>query len=201
MPVKTLRKIQFANAFLATFLPLALVLLFGWFWLVPLINRGVSDQQHQLAETIAGQVELFLSVPESHIATIASLHPDDLNPENRRHVQHVIDTAVKMVPHLRSVYLVGANGRIEAVGITDDLKQVRQDLLGLDMTGNDLYRRARATKSPQWSETFLSVVGSGLSVAVALPSGPRVLIGEIDLAVLSTFLAKDIGVKRSVNCM
>jgi len=190
MPVKTLRKIQFANAFLATFLPLALVLLFGWFWLVPLINRGVSDQQHQLAETIAGQVELFLSVPESHIATIASLHPDDLNPENRRHVQHVIDTAVKMVPHLRSVYLVGANGRIEAVGITDDLKQVRQDLLGLDMTGNDLYRRARATKSPQWSETFLSVVGSGLSVAVALPSGPRVLIGEIDLAVLSTFLQK-----------
>ena len=190
MPVKTLRKIQFANAFLATFLPLALVLLFGWFWLVPLINRGVSDQQHQLAETIAGQVELFLSVPESHIATIASLHPDDLNPENRRHVQHVIDTAVKVVPHLRSVYLVGANGRIESVGITDDLKQVRQDLLGLDMTGNDLYRRARATKSPQWSETFLSVVGSGLSVAVALPSGPRVLIGEIDLAVLSTFLQK-----------
>jgi len=190
MPVKTLRKIQFANAFLATFLPLALVLLFGWFWLVPLINRGVSDQQHQLAETIAGQVELFLSVPESHIATIASLHPDDLNPENRRHIQHVIDTAVKVVPHLRSVYLVGANGRIEAVGITDDLKQVRQDLLGLDMTGNDLYPPGRATKSPQWSETFLSVVGSGLSVAVALPSGPRVLIGEIDLAVLSTFLQK-----------
>jgi len=166
------------------------VLLFGRLWLVPLINRGLSDQQQQLAESIAGQVELFLSIPESHIATIASLHPDDLNPENRRQFQHVIDAAVKVTPHLRSVYLVGANGRIEAVGITDAQQHVRQDLLGLDMTGNDLYRRARATKSPQWSETFLSVVGSGLSVAVALPSGPRVLIGEIDLAVLSTFLQK-----------
>ncbi len=190
MPVKTLRKILFANASLAIFLPLALVLLFGWLWLVPMINRGLSDQQHQLAQAIAGQVESFLAVPESHVSTIASLHPNHLSPENSKHVQHVIDAAVKVVPHLRSMYLVSAVGQVEAVGVSDDQQHVRQDLLGLDMTSNDLYRRARAARSPQWSETFLSVVGSGLSVAVAVPSGPRVLIGEINLAVLSTFLQK-----------
>lgn len=190
MPVKTLRKILFANASTAIFLPLALVLLIGWLWLMPMINRGLNAQQHQLAETIAGQVESFLTVPESHVSTIASLHPGDLTPENRRHVQHVIEAAVRVVPHLRSMYLVSAGGRVEAVGVMSDQQHVRQDLLGLDISGNDLYRRARAAKTPQWSETFLSLVGSGLSVAVAVPTGPRVLIGEIDLAVLSTFLQK-----------
>lgn len=191
MTTRTLRTILFANSALAIFLPLVLVLLSGWLWLVPLINRGLSAQQHQLAEAIAGQVQSFLSVAESHVTTIALLHPDDeLTPEQSRHIQHIMDAAVKTVPHLRSLYLVNADGRVRMVGIMEGTRVSRRDLQGLDMTGNGLFRNTRATGRLQWSETFLSVVGSGLSVAVAAPSGKRVLVGEIDLAELSSFLRK-----------
>ncbi|CAH2032406.1 sensor histidine kinase [Trichlorobacter ammonificans] len=191
MTTRSLRTILFANSALAIFLPLLLVLFFGWLWLVPLISRGVNAQQHQLAEAIAGQVESFLTVAESHVTTIARLHPEaELTAEYRRHVQHVIYAAVKSVPHLRSLYLVDADGRIGMVGLMEDARVSSADLQGLDMTGNDLFRQTRTTGNLQWSETFLSVVGSGLSVAVAAPSGPRVLIGEIDLAELSLFLRR-----------
>lgn len=195
MRSQSLRKILFANSSLAIFLPLVLVLLFGWLWLVPLINRGLNERQHQLAEAIASQVHSFLSVPESHVATIAQLHPDNLTPEHRKHVQHVIDASVRAVPHLRSMYLLNPAGQVESVAVMEDQGHARSDLLGLDMSRSDLFQRTRATGKTQWSETFLSVIGSGLSVAVAVPSGSRVLIGEIDLKELSLFLRKISGIR------
>lgn len=189
MRSRSLRQILFANTSLAIFAPLILVLLFGWLWILPTINRTLGEQQSQLALAIAGQVESFLAVAESHVTTIAQLHPDDLL-KNEIHVQHVMDRSVNSVPHLQSIYLVDADGHVRLVSIAGEANKARQDLMRLDMSRNGLFRKTVSSGKKQWSETFLSVVGSGISVAVALPSGPRVLIGEIDLKELSLFLKK-----------
>jgi PAS domain S-box-containing protein len=62
--------------------------------------------------------------------------------------------------------------------------------LGLDLSGNKFFLEVIKQGRPIWSDTFLSVIGGGLSVALAIPSKDRVVIGEIDLSRLTKFLKK-----------
>lgn len=185
-----LRLLLFRYALLVGGVPLFLTLTLAVFWLVPRAQSDLNRYQQQLAAAIATQVESYLATSHATVEAGAGLHAHDLGPHNIEHVQHVLETNVKTLQHLRSLYLVDPNGKILTVAIAKGTPQQHQELLGLDLSQNPLVQRVLKERKEQWSDTFLSVVGGDLSVALAVPSGDRVMVGEFELASLTRFLKR-----------
>jgi len=183
-----LRLILFRYALLIGGIPLALTVLMAVFWLVPRTKADLHRNQQQIAAAVSTQVESYLATSHATVETAAGLHVNDLNEHTIGHIQHVLETNVKTLQHLRSLYLVDGNGKIMTVAIAKGTQKQCQDLTGLDLSKNPLVVRVLKERKEQWSDTFLSVVGGGLSVALAVPSGKRVMVGEFELASLTRFL-------------
>jgi len=64
----------------------------------------------------------------------------------------------------------------------------QQELLGADLSRNPLFVTTVRQGTEQWSDSYLSIVGSAISVGLAVPLKDRVLIGELDLDLLSQYL-------------
>lgn len=188
MRSKPLRLILFNYALLVGGVPLLLTAILATFWLIPRAQSDLQRYQQQLAAAVATQVESYLATSRATVEAGAGLHVHDLDVHNIEHVQHVLETNVKTLQHLRSLYLVDPDGKIMTVAIAQGTAKQHKDLLGLDLSQNPLVARALKEGKEQWSDTFLSVVGGGLSVALAVPSGNRVMVGEFELASLTRFL-------------
>jgi len=80
-----------------------------------------------------------------------------------------IATNLQLLKRLRAMYLVDATGRVRAVGVSNMSKALQGDLLGLDLSVTNFSRRRAPAADGTVVRHFLSVVGGGLSVAVAMP--------------------------------
>jgi HAMP domain-containing protein len=185
MAVQPLRNILSFQSVLVAVLPFVLTATLGAFWLFPHFKADIETPQHQTAAAIGLRVESYLTEPMNVIRGIAALPLDHYL--ELHDIQAILDTQRRLAQALRSVYLVGGNGRVIAVSLRDNQRQ-QQDLMGLDLSGNRLFKEVQNEGTGVWSDTFLSIVGGGISVALAEPSGPMTVIGEIDLSLLSSHL-------------
>ncbi|ACD94261.1 sensor histidine kinase [Trichlorobacter lovleyi] len=184
MVARPLRHMLVRFAALITLLPLGLTALLGSLWLLPEAEQEIASYHRQLALTIAGQVDSYFKASRVSAVSVAAV----TGQTDLAVVQKAIATNLQLLKRLRAMYLVDATGRVRAVGVSNMSKALQGDLLGLDLSRNELFQKARASGTEQWSDSFLSVVGGGLSVAVAMPAGSNVVIEEFDLAHLSEFL-------------
>ena len=183
-----LRHILFKYVLLVGAIPLVLTILLTVNLLIPRVQEDLHTHQQQLARAIATQVESYLATSHATVLNGAGLHVHDLDRHNIKHVQHVLETNVSSLPHLRALYLVDSNGRILTAATARGTEQHLDDLLNLDLSRNPLVAKVLNERKEQWSDTFLSVVGGGLTVALAIPSGDRIMVGEFELVSLSKFL-------------
>ncbi|WP_333798611.1 cache domain-containing protein, partial [Trichlorobacter lovleyi] len=184
MVARPLRHMLVRFAALITLLPLGLTALLGSLWLLPEAEQEIASYHRQLALTIAGQVDSYFKASRVSAVSVAAV----TGQTDLAVVQKAIATNLQLLKRLRAMYLVDATGRVRAVGVSNMSKALQGDLLGLDLSRNELFQKVRASGTEQWSDSFLSVVGGGLSVAVAMPAGSNVVIEEFDLAHLSEFL-------------
>jgi len=189
MPVRPLRLIIARYAVASAGLPFLIMLLLGWLWLIPQANRDLDNNQRQLAVAVANQVESYLGNARTSVASIASFCDGEDIPRDLKGVQRTLDNNVRILKRLKSCYLVDKNGRINAISITGAPPR-QQELVGVDLSRNPLFISAVRQGTEQWSDSYLSIVGGGISVALAVPLRDGVLIGELDLDRLSQYLDK-----------
>lgn len=187
MPVRPLRWIIARYAALAAGLTFLLLLLLGAFWLLPQVRRDLDNNQRQVALAVATQVESYLANSRAIISSIASFCDENRTPQDLRHIQRILDVNVRDLKRINTCYLVEGDGRIAAVSMARP-SGYRQDLLGADLSNNPLFMATASQRREQWSSTYLSIVGGGISVALGVPVGDRVFIGELELARLSKYL-------------
>lgn len=186
MTMRPLRKILSIQSTLVAVVPFLIVVLLGVFWLVPQISAEIETRQRELAGAIASQVESVLAASQATIAGVAALQMNkDLDWHN---VQHVLDAQIGASASLRALYVVGPDGRVMAASLPANQSKHRQDLDGLDLSHSPLFDDVRRQRRPVWSNTFLSVVGGGLSVALAVPSDRLTVVGEVGLDQLTEVL-------------
>lgn len=188
MIMRPLRKILSIQSTLVAIVPFLLVALLGMLWLVPQISSEIETRQRELAGVIATQVESYLAESRAVAEGVAAIRMEkDLDWHN---VQHVLDAQINASGSLRALYVVDPEGRVMAAAVPAQQKRHRQDLEGLDLSRSPLFADVKRLQRPVWSDTFLSVVGGGLSVAVAVPSDGLVVVGEVGLDRLTDVLRR-----------
>ena len=186
MSSRPLRQILFLQSVLTAGLPFLLAGLLVLLWLLPQIDRDIEGRQLQLARSVAAQVSSYLLIPQQYAGGLALL----LGEKNidSGELQQILDAHLEVSPTLEVLYVVNAANRIEVVGLSAEHRIKRIDLLGLDLSTNRLLQQARQAGETVWSDTFLSLMSEGLSVAFAIPADDKILIGEINLSHSSRFL-------------
>ncbi|MBI4797275.1 MAG: cache domain-containing protein, partial [Desulfarculus sp.] len=186
MVARPLRLILTLQTVLVALLPFVVAAGLGALWLPPQVRSEVEARQGQLAGAVASQVETYLTASLASVQDLAAI----ISFEGRQggHLQQILDSQVRQDGTVRAIYVTGPEGRVRAVALGGQAQAQQKDLLGMDMSRNSLFRQIRDQGGPVWSDTFLSVVGGGLSVALAVPSGPDTVIGELRLDNLSRHL-------------
>lgn len=183
MADRPLRRILTVQAILIVVIPFLLMALVGAVWLVPLIQRDLESRQRELANAVSVQVQMYLTSAEE--AVRASSH---LGGENTHDSSVILDAHVRAGKSLSVLYETDGDGTITAVGLPEQNKKRRGEFLGLDLSRNNLQVQVRKLGAPRWSDTFLSLISGGLSVAFAVPFPGKVVTGEVQLQNLAGFL-------------
>jgi len=188
MTVRSLRHILSVQSSLVAIFPFLIASILGLFWLNPQIDRDVELRQLQLGKVIASQVDGYLGGPLRNIEGLASVTIDQ--SFDWHELQHMLDAHIVMSASLRGIYIADLDGTIRAIGLRDQNVAGRQNLVGFDLSQNPLFVKALRVRRPIWSDTFLSMVDGRMSVAAAISSNNRVVIGEIDLGRVTEFLQR-----------
>jgi len=170
-------------------LPLVVVAALVWLWLAPRIRADLEVHQHALARAVADQMETYLLGARSQIDTVAKLRRD-LGQRPAPDWFESLDAYVGTGTIFEAIYVVDATDSVYAVGLSESRRVLREDLIGVNLSGWGFLRQARESNQPVWSEVFLSVVTGRLTVALAIPVADDIIVGEIAIEPLAVFLAR-----------
>ena len=129
------------------------------------------------ADELAARVEIQLSSMED----LLELHGKLLAWVTRADLSTLLDSAVRPEGPFEAVYVISADARVIAAGVTPRLRMQREELLGSDFSANRLYREVQAVGAATWSGKFLSALTGEVAVGLAVPAGERVVVGELAL--------------------
>ncbi|NJN46093.1 MAG: hypothetical protein HC808_05985, partial [Candidatus Competibacteraceae bacterium] len=170
-------------------LPLLVVALLVWLLLLPQLRADIELRYQTLARAVSGQVEMYLLSARYELTAITKiLEERGQRPSTYWFVP--LDAHVGTGEVFETIYIVNSADEVHSVGLPVAQRQRREDLLGLDLSRRNFLREVRSLGNPVWSETFLSLISGRLSVALAMPvpGGRQVVIGEIAMGPLSEFL-------------
>jgi PAS domain S-box-containing protein len=195
MTPKPLRQTLMLKSMLAVVLPFAAVVVFAFAWFTPQIRSSAELRHLQLARAVGMQVESHLETAGAIVRAAAAM-PKGKGDAGTVY-QKQLDALKGSADAINSLYRVDPDGKVSYVAIGKDEQSHRDDMLSLSLSGNPLFRAVTKDRKPLWSEAFLSVINGGLAVAYAVPSGGAMVIGEVDLTLLTKFL-KQISGERDV---
>ena len=150
-------------------------------WRAPEIERLSQIELEDEVVDMTAMLELLLSARLARLEMIAGLLPE-LPPERS---SSVLDGVVARGRMFHTVYLLSAQGRVEAAGVPAALGAQREALVGRDLSGNALFRAVQSGRTSVWSGKYLSALSGELSVGLAYRAhGGRVLMGELPVRTL-----------------
>lgn len=180
-----LRRILTAQTLLTVFLPMVVVLGIGHFLLLPKMRSDAEARLLLIARTVGIQLEGHLETASAMVRTAAAgSEVKSLTPHRQQQLQLLLSHSNA----ISSMYLVDRGGTVCAAALKAGESLSVRDLLHLDLTGNPFFRELRQGGKPRWSETYLSIVSSGLVAAYGVENRGETVIGELDLTLLTGFL-------------
>lgn len=186
MAIRRLRWVLTLQPLVAIILPFGVAVLLGVLWIQPQIKSEIETRQRQLARAVGMQVEGHLQMGAALVRAAAVVNPDHILPHHEH--QRQLDALLETTDIISSLYVVGADGRVTEVSLKNREKKHWDDLIGLDLSANPLFRELSQDGKPRWSKTFLSVIHGGLVAAYGMRNGDTTLIGEVDLSFLTKFI-------------
>ncbi|MBJ6752410.1 PAS domain S-box protein [Geomonas anaerohicana] len=185
MPTHRFRRILSLQSTFLAVIPFLLVVFLNVFLLLPHITQDVAAGQRELARAFGVALDNYLSAALTDVRAVAALPLS--RPGSLGGLQEILDAEVEASGSLNLLYAVLPDGRIRAAGIPKEHRHTLQDHRTMERTSlahEQLFRDTRREGKPVWSNTFPSAFGKGVSIAVGVPSGDLVVIGEVDLAKL-----------------
>ncbi len=148
-----------------------------------------AEKNLLLARAVSGQVEVVLKEPVTVLRNIRNML------SHRTHLKNleVADILLNHVVHstlFDSIYLLDSNGLVTAVGLKLGSEGAKEDYIGLNMSHKRFFQNARKSTGPNWSDTFLSLISGKMSLALSLAVEDKVLVGNINLQILSSIINK-----------
>ena len=178
---------------LVAILPILISGAFALQFLVPQSKRQTAIQHEGMARAVAGQILAHLSGGERKLLSLSAF----LEPQTTWHTSRItplLDAQCGTGDLFETIYIASTREHnIRFVGLAEKETRIsrlkRNDLLGIDLSGRDFMFTTDKTKTPAWSETFLSTASSRLAVALTVPVQNDVIIGEITLDRLSELIS------------
>jgi PAS domain S-box-containing protein len=185
-----LRRYLLMQMGLVAILPMVIVVALMGMYLMPQMQTDIGIHHQALARTVAGQISAHLMGGERQLKALAD-YIQDSGSQSAEQWDALLDALCGDGDFFESVYIVdNENARIRSVGLPASRRNLRDDLLGIDISGRKLIRVAPDLNRTFWSETFLSTVSSRMAVAVAIPMKDQAVIGEITVDQLSEFISR-----------
>ncbi len=151
---------------------------------IPRIERDSQVALRYEVREMAERMELLLRARQTRLELLESLL-HDMPPHQHN---SLLDKGVRNGNTLRVAYRVSKQGRVEAVGLPDELRARRPDLLGSDLSANHLFRAVAVKTGIVWSGKYRSVLTGDLTAGVGYRDGDgHVVIAEVPVSdLLST---------------
>ncbi|MEI7613367.1 MAG: ATP-binding protein [Betaproteobacteria bacterium] len=165
-----------------TLIPISVLCLMFVLYFVPKIKQDVEDRHAAFASSVVIQSENYFASAVRELGTLSRMLTSRVDIQE--HVGDLLDAYASGSDYYEAIYLTDVRGRVVSIGLPDNVRHLRANHLGLDVSGRDFFIEARRTGQPVWSNSFLSLVSGRLAVAVAVPVGELMLVGEVATAPL-----------------
>ena len=139
---------------------------------LPQIEREDAAAIQRAADELGARVELLLGRLEGRLALLGDVL--DLLPDAR--LRELLDASTEADGPFDAVYVLAEDGRVDAVGLGGDLRELRHELVGSDLGGSTLWRETRARGTVTWSGKHLSALSGQMAVGLAVPISGGMLI-------------------------
>ena len=142
-----------------------------------------------LAKAMSGQVEGFLREPLVVLQNIGTLI--EVNPDySQGQIQQILNLHVEGSQFFESIYILDDKGIVQYVGLSPDKQEFKREVIGIDLAHKEVYKKVRETGQPVWSDTFLSLISSKMSMALGVNLNGRVLVGNCSIDFLGSFVRR-----------
>ncbi len=170
-------------------MPLLVVAILVWHGMLPQLREDVGSRHEALAQAISGQVSAHLAGATRELVSLAQ-HIQTPDRPGVERMTGLLDGHVGAGDMFDAIYLLGRDDAITRIGLPKVRRAMRSDLLGLDLSRRAFVRRARARTADTWSESFQSTVTGRLAVALTIHTGDELLVGEVAIDQLSSFIGR-----------
>ena len=166
-------------------IPVLMVAGFLLVFLVPQQQARVEAERRAFSDAVSNRVDSYLIASAAGIERLA----DDLAAVGVDDpiIEQKLDTLATTELAIETLYLLDSRLRVVQVGLDRSHRAFRANYHGIDFSGRPYVRAAQRSGKATWSDIYLSARGEN-SVAVAIPLGDRILVGEMNLRQLSEFV-------------
>jgi PAS domain S-box-containing protein len=166
--------------------PVVAVFAAAWALLVPVLAQQAEARNSELALAVRDQVELQLDLRLGAAAQLAERLRND--PPAPGALQLALQALMERDPYLQAAYVTDGRGQVVDAALPANSGRFVEDVVGLDLSAQPYFDKARRSGEPVWSDTFLSTLTGQVAVALALPAGEQTVLLELSLAALSGLL-------------
>ena len=170
-----------ALSLLFVFTPLVALVIVGSITLAIRLPQ-IADENRLIAKEsaseMAARVEEYLRSLEHRLKVLAAAV--DNIPEHE--VYFLLQTA--RGDGFDAIYLIDDQGLLVDASVKNYSTEYIEEIVGIDMSGNKLFRTVSDTKKQAWSDTQLSAISGIVTVGLAVPlkGSNKTIIGEVPLA-------------------
>ena len=187
---KPLRYHQLLQFALVAGLPVLLISILVWQFLLPAMRFDTGIRHQGMARSIAGQVSSHVLGGQRQLAALAEFIQSRQGLSNEQ-LTALLDSQCGQGELFETIYISSPRQQIVTeVGLAQSRRSLRHDLIGLDLSGRRFVMAAGIPDTPVWSETFMSTVSRRLAVALTIPLADHLLTAEITLDNLSEVISQ-----------
>ncbi|MBU0483835.1 MAG: PAS domain S-box protein [Proteobacteria bacterium] len=162
---------------LVAVVPLLLVGGISYYYITQQVSAAIMARNEQLAQGLGEDLGFFLTESEVILSQIHNVL--DTNQYPLGELNLLLDLIVGRSGFLESVSVTDLKGMVLFVGLKKELIEKRQDFVGLDLSGNEFFQKARRTGQSSWSDTFISIFTGKPSITLCQPFNDKMLTANL----------------------
>lgn len=172
------------NFILMGIIPVLVVGLSALFFLKSSTSEEILKRNHNLAQSVAGEVETFLNEPLSQLKQIDEviLSSSILEAD---HINGYLETVISSFPFFATIQHISSDGTVRYTA------PYNAELIGNDMSLHSFFRETMERRETTWSPTFISIQTGNPTISLSIPSVKNgIWVGYIDLETLSRIIGR-----------
>lgn len=148
---------------------------------IPQLETEIRSRVNNNAHDLALRIETQMGGVHERLALLAAA----LEAAPAAAANGLLDHTIGSGKTFGAIYLINANGRVSAAGLSAEHRHLRTELLGSDLSETPIVQTVREKKAPVWGDKYLSALTGSVTIGFAFPvERGRVLLAEIPLSSL-----------------